>query len=194
MSREERFFSMFFVNGRGWYANRPRIRPAAVRRDCFGRASRALTLRAATFVAGQSPLPRRKRRALNGAVGRFPLVQVRRGTLPTLDSVPPHGTSPLRGKHASRFVHPALPHRKRCAPSGAVGGVPRGANLESPSEWLHIRAPCGAGKGGAPDGCGRRQCRTVTKNMRCGHALRNVSSGSMPDETCRLRSDRRGNV
>ena len=61
--------------------------------------------------------------------GGTPLVQVRRGTSPTL---------------------------------------PGGANLESPSEWLHIRAPCSAGKGGAPDGCGGRQCRTVTKTYVAG--------------------------
>ena len=36
--------------------------------------------------------------------------------------MPPHGTSPLRGKRASRFVQSALPRRKRRALNGAVGG------------------------------------------------------------------------
>ena len=36
----------------------------------------------------------------------------------TLDSGAPHASSPLRGKHASRFVQSALPRRKRRAPRG----------------------------------------------------------------------------
>ena len=35
--------------------------------------------------------------------------------------------SPLRGKHASRFVQSALPRRKRRALNGAVGGFAKAA-------------------------------------------------------------------
>ena len=118
-----------------------------------------------------------------------------RARLMRLDSVPPHGTSPPVGANALRGLSNP-PYR---AASGAPLRGPsavfhHGANLESPSEWLHIRAPCGAGKGGAPDGCGGEAIPHVTINIRCGHAARNISSGSMPDETYRLRADRRGNI
>ena len=65
-------------------------------RGCLTAASRRFALRAATYVAGQSPLPHRKRCAPAGAVGRFALVATHAGM--------PHGFSPeARCKVAPRM-------------------------------------------------------------------------------------------
>ena len=49
----------------------PRVPPVAKDGRCLTAAPRRFALRAATFVAGQSPLPRRKRRAPSGPSGAF---------------------------------------------------------------------------------------------------------------------------
>ena len=133
--------------------------PWQARRGCLATTTLVARPAGSRCAVGQSPLPRRKRRALNGAVGRVPwagvvgmqtapestprkagLCGVYAGVVtPRVDSVPPHGTSPLRGKHASRFVQSALPRRKRRALNGAVGRFPwageQRLKKQSVSKW-----------------------------------------------------------
>ena len=72
-----------------------------------------------------------------GAVGRFPCRTNQRGYPQGLIRARPIAPSPLRGKLASRFVHPALPRRKRRALSGPSAVFRPGLNLSSPPGWLY---------------------------------------------------------
>ena len=54
---------------------------------------------------------------------------------PTVDSVPPHGTSPLRGKPLCGLSK--LPYRRRQLSR-------RGLNLSAPPGGFKLAAPCGA--------------------------------------------------
>ena len=97
-----------------------------------------------------------------------------------VDSGAPHASSPLRGKHASRFVQSALPRRMRRALNGAVGGFARRLKIRLARGEFRVctHTACGARAGAV----GRFPTELEIGAWR--RDTNDVSSGGTPDETC----------